>query len=169
MASSFRFWMKGMAPLAPTILPSLSIPSVRNAPTAWPVMCPLTSIPVTIRYLMLGLETRLATIFSIPIFSVLHGPTRPAPAARSSEPLRCDPQVQMATGLSGFPTSYSPVISGHGSDGFFFSAISNASWRYCCPYNCYSFRSCEQRADQDHKRHYQADDQATPDVGVEAA
>ena len=80
MASGVRFWMKGMAPLAPMILPSLSIPLWVKASTACPVMCPLTSIPVTRTNLILGLAMTLATIFSMPMFSVLQGPARAAPA-----------------------------------------------------------------------------------------
>ena len=47
-------------------------------------MCPCTSAPVKIKKRMLGFEIMFATTFSIPKFSVLHGPAIAAPDKSAS-------------------------------------------------------------------------------------
>ena len=64
-------------------------------------MCPCTSAPAKIKKRILGLDIILATTFSIPKFSVLHGPAIAAPDNSAS---MCEAKVVTATGLSGSPT-----------------------------------------------------------------
>src|SRR3990172_3431907 len=115
-----------MAPVDPTILLSL-IPFLWSIIIASPEMCPLTSAPVTSMKRMLGLDIILATIFSIPRFSVLCGPVMQAPAANCAAPLTCEPHVVTATGFSGLPDSYSPFTTGHPAAGLTLFAILNSS------------------------------------------
>ena len=74
IASIVRFSIYGIAPGASIILFWSSIPFFCRATSEDPERCPLISSPQTIRYLMWGFDITLATIFSMPIFSVLSGP-----------------------------------------------------------------------------------------------
>src|SRR5512136_1456431 len=115
--------MKGMAPSAPTTLPSLT-PFLWRAAKVLPERWPLTSVPQNSMNLIFGLEMTLAMTFSRPRFSVLQEPHNAAPASQMPCSSRCEPMVTTATGLFASPEWKSPLTSGHPLAGDFLSAIS---------------------------------------------
>src|SRR5512145_2622992 len=132
--ASVRFSMKGIAPSAPTTLPSLT-PPLWSAAKVWPERWPLTSVPQNRTNLMLGLAMTLAMTFSRPRFSVLQDPHSAAPASQMPCSSRCEPMVTTATGLFASPEWKSPLMSGQPLAGDFLSAILFTSSHQYCRHN----------------------------------